>query len=201
MDETYTPPPTNTEDDPAAAAKRLMETPKTPNYGLRRAGAVAIGVGVIAGIGGIGQAIHNENAHEQQVTNVTEAYQHDQNILKEIHTEALKKVDPASIVGMFMINEQNDTINKLSLDIAHSQPEYVNGDEATKNFIDYTILESGKAQGSYDLKDNFVETKVKINGKDTLIVQNATGVAEQLQEQQLSTPDGDGSTVPATETH
>ncbi|MDB5160202.1 MAG: hypothetical protein JWO99_465 [Candidatus Saccharibacteria bacterium] len=186
---------TNTpQDEETLAARRILGM--TPRQAALAGGAV-----VLAGAVVLGPTISNEIKKDDRASSLSAENTHNTTVLTEIHSDALAKVDPANIVGMFMINEQSDTINQISLDIAHSQPEYIHGDQATKDFIDYTILESGKAQGSYNLGDNFVETKAKIDGKDTLIVQDATGVAEQLQQQQLSTPDGDGSTIPTVDTH
>ena len=191
MDET-----TNTSQTPssqereAEAARRLMRG--------QRIGALIAAGAVVTTSFGVMQAVSNENARTDRVTTITEEYQNDQDILKEIKEDALSVVDPASIVGMFVINEGN-TIDQIGHEIAQSQPEYQNADEATQNWIDYTIQESGVAQGSYDVGDNFVVSRVEIGGKETLIVQDGTLSADHLQ---LPMPPAlDDGAIPAPNTH
>ena len=185
--ETNTPQDTEAE---ANAARRIL--------GLSPRNALLAGAAIVAG-GALflGPTISNEIKKDDRASALHAESQHQQDVLLDIQTKSQdKKIDPANIAGMFMINERNVTLNQISTDIAHSQPEYINGDEATKIWIDYTVLESGKAQGSYNIGDNFVETRIKIDGKDTLIVQDASKL------QLPMTPAlKDPSTIPAPNTH
>ena len=165
LNETNTSQNTETEAD---AARRILGL--SPRNALLAAAAIVAGGALF-----LGPTISNEIKKNDRANALHAESQHQQDVLLDIQTKAQdKKIDPASIAGMFMINEKSVTLNQISLDIAHSQPEYVNGDQATKKWIDYTVLESGKAQGTYDEGDNFVETRITINDQDTLIVQNAS---------------------------
>lgn len=159
----------------ARAAQRLESVGQPPNN-ISRNLAVAATVGALAfGAVSIGQALSNEAKHDDRVAAVTGEYQHNQDVLKDIQNKAVDPVDPASIVGIFNVSE-GKTVNQLSIDIVDGQPEYTQADQATKEWIDFTILESGKAQGSYDVGDTFVVSQTEIDGKKTLIVQDGNDV-------------------------
>lgn len=181
--------PQDTEEE-ANAARRIL--------GLSTRSALLAGAAIVAGGALVlGPTISNEIKKDDRANALHAESDRETAILVNIQTKAKDtKVDPASIAGMFMINEKGVTLNQISLDIAHSQPEYINGDQTTKNWIDYTVLESGKAQGSYDVGDNFVETRVTIDGKDTLIVQDAS----ELQLPMVPALN-DPTTIPAPITH
>ena len=78
-------------------------------------------------------------------------------------------------------------MNGKSIEILETLPGYESADEAAKDFIDFTMLESGKAQGSYDLDDTFVISETEVKGQITYIVQDGTGIQQ--------------NTIPSPETH
>ena len=142
--------------------------------------AAIITVGVLGGVGyGAGQAAQNSNAQNERVASAAQSYEHNESVQAEIKEKAHDRVRPESIVGIFDI-EPNTTISELSEEIVEKQPQYQEADQKEKDFIDYTVLESGKAQGSYDVKDTFVVSKDTIDGKDTLIVQDGEDIANEL---------------------
>lgn len=205
MSETYTPPetePTNEvpaednfaaidewqQEDAARRAQAMIEAPVAPpvqtnnEKGSVNKATVAT-VGLITGAallsgGLIAQNVSNEIRNNDRVATITAEYEHNQDILAEIQTEALAPVDPASIVGIFNVSE-GQTINSLSINIVDAQAEYQNADETTKDWIDYTILESGKAQGTYHIDETYVVSHVTIDGKDTFIVQDGKDIPKE----------------------
>jgi len=197
MDESYTPPRTNgpTSDEreanaaEAAEAARRVMNPTSNKVGLALAGGALLLGGAV-----IGQAVSNEVAHNDRVASVTAEYQHNQDILEQIKSESVGKVDPANVVGVFDIKD-GATVNQLSINIVSTQPEYMNGDEATQDWIEFAILESGKAQGSYDNGDVFVVSHTEINGKDTFIVQDGSTI------EYPTPPMVSGNAIPSPDTH
>ncbi len=166
----------------AEAARKTLN----PNYNARR---IAVGAAAIGGIGAAlltGQLVQNQNVSDKRIASVQAEYQNDQNILNEIDEKALASVDPASIVGFFNMTPGSTIISK-STELIRSLDLYKNADQTSRNFIDFTILQSGMAQGIYQPEEPFVVAEEQIDGQNTLIVQNGTGV-------QLST-------IPAPDTH
>jgi hypothetical protein len=161
------------EERTAESARRIMN----PDYAARRVavGAAAIGIGAALLAGG--QAIPNEIKHNDRVASVTAEYENDQNILNEIKKQSLAPVDPASIVGIFDITE-GTTINSESIKIVESLPAYQSAGKTQQEWIDFALLESGKAQGSYDLNEKFAVTEVEINGKSTYVVQDGNDIQQ-----------------------
>lgn len=205
MSETYTPPETEStnqtpaedpfavldewQEDAAKRAKSIIDAPTaTPiepedkkdgsHKGVIAATSFVAGAALFLGGGLIAQTVSNEAQHNDRVAAVTAEYEHNQSILTEIQTEALAPIDPASIIGVFNVTE-GQTINSLSINIVNSQAEYQNADEATKDWIDYTILESGKAQGVYHIGEMYVVSHATIDGKDTLIVQDGNEIPQE----------------------
>lgn len=162
----------------AAASRRVFE--RSSNNQSKLGIGIAAGAISLALVAQIGQNASNQSKQENAAASASaEAYDRE-NILDEIQTAANKKVDPADIAGMFVINS-GDTIDGIGNEIARSQPEYKNGDENTRKWIDFTIIESGLAQGSYDIGDNFVVSRYVIDGKETLVVQDGTISPDHLQ--------------------
>ena len=159
--------------DAAAASKRL--------FGKENANALkAVGVGVAGTllVGGlVGSNIEQQHREDERVASISQEYEQNQNLITEIQDRALANVDPANIVGIFDITP-GSTINGKSLEILETLPGYEAGDESDKNFIDFTMLESGKAQGPYELDDTFVISQTEINGQETYIVQDGTGIQQ-----------------------
>ena len=155
------------------------QTSESSDKFMRRAAAAGIALGVgFVGVG-VGQAVENNTKNEQKVASIAADFEHNESIYNEIIEQASAEVDPANVVGIFDI-DAGTTVNSLSIDIAHIQDLYQDSDKETQDFIDYTLLESGKAQGSYDLNDTFVVSKVTIDGRDTLIVQDGEGFTTTL---------------------
>jgi cytoskeletal protein RodZ len=200
MDETYTPPPKNqkTSEEREADAAFGAESARRL-FPLSRGTVIkgALGVASLALIGTVvGQQVQADNEHSAEVASAHASYEHDQNILKEITTEAqAKKIDPANVKDLFGITEGH-TLYSLSISAAESQPEYKTADEKTKQWIDFTVGKSAEDQGSYNVGDSFVISSAEIDGKNTLIVQN--GQNYQLPDVGAST---DAGTIPSPETH
>jgi hypothetical protein len=180
------------------AARRVMNGGNSGDI-TRRGTAVLAGVALLTGGYIAGQNFSNENNQTKRANSISIENKHYQDIIKEIDAKATAKIDPASIVGMFVINQGN-TVYQISNEIAGIQPEYKSGDKATKEWIDFTVLESGNAQGPYNEGDNFVVSRAKIDGKETLIVQEGTLNSNHLQLPLPPAINTDG-TIPAPITH
>lgn len=177
MDETYTPPTQDqkNKDKVQADAARRIVGDAGPNYtGRRFAAGVVVGA-VLVGSLAIVQSISNETKHDDRVAAVKAEYEHNQDILHDIEEKAASKVDPANVVGSFNVKE-GTTVNQLSIDIVDAQSGYIQADQATKQWIHFTILKSGEAQGIYNVGDNFVVSHAKINDKNTFIVQDGSDI-------------------------
>jgi len=174
---------TNSEySDAAAASKRLFGK---ENHGvLKVVGASAAGALLIGAA--VGSNIEQQAREDERVASISEQYAQDESLLAEIQDQALADVDPASIVGIFDITP-GSTVNGKSIEILETLPGYESADQAAKDFIDFTMLESGKAQGSYDLDDTFVISETEVKGQITYIVQDGTGIQQ--------------NTIPSPETH
>ena len=174
---------TNSEySDAAAASKRLFS--KENHGALKAVGVGTAGALLIGAV--VGSNIEHQTREDERVASISEQYAQDQNLLEEIKDQALADVDPASIVGIFDITP-GSTVNGKSIEILETLPGYESADEVAKDFIDFTMLESGKAQGSYDLDDTFVISETEVNGQTTYIVQDGTGIQQ--------------NTIPSPETH
>lgn len=168
----------------------MIEEIKTPQTSEYRAAArriigsgdskviIAIGAGAALLLGGaVGINTNNSTHSEERNSSIIEQYQQNEAVLQEIKDEALAPVDPANIVGLFDVTP-NTTVNDSSIAIVKTLTGYEAADKQTKDFIDFTVLESGKAQGSYDLGDTFTVSRATIDGRDTFIVQDGAGVEE-----------------------
>ena len=140
---------------------------QTPNYNLRRA-AVASGaiIGVVGGASLIGQAVENGTKEEQRIETITTAFEEHEEFLKETVEQATNWADPLDIQDTFTING-----NEALIDLGESIVVNLDGYEENKNLIDYTMLQSALAQGSYDVNDTFAVTSAEIGGRDTYIIQ------------------------------
>jgi hypothetical protein len=183
--------PTSDEREAAAAARRLSDLDETPNYARRRLAAATIAGGVLVG-GVIGvQAITNEIKANEQATEIKADYQADQDFLTAIQTEALQPADPLDIQGnYFQVGEEGFT---TLFDEAKSIAVNLENYQTNQDLIDYTLLESAKAQGMYHEGEFFAVTPAEIEGQSTYIVQPV----EDVNDIQLPTE----STLPAPETH
>jgi len=157
--------------DAAAASKRLFSGEN--NNVLKAVGIGAAGALLVGAV--VGSHIENDIRDNERIATITQEYEQNQNLLTEINDKALADVDPASIVGIFDITPDS-TVNGKSIEILETLSGYESADETAKHFIDFTMLESGKAQGSYDIDDTFVITEVEIDGKETYIVQDGSDV-------------------------
>lgn len=162
----------------AAASRRVFE--RSSNNQSKLGIGIAAGAISLALVAQIGQNASNQTKQENAAASATARAYDREKVLDEIQTAANNKVDPADIVGMFVINS-GDTIDGIGNKIAHSQPEYKNGDENTRKWIDLTINQSGIDQGPYEYGDKFVVSRVVIDGKETLVVQDGTISPDHLQ--------------------
>lgn len=155
----------------AKAARDILNS--SPNTRRLVVGSIAVGGALAALLAG--QIAQNENTHNERTTSIHAEYQNDQNIKQEIDDKALAPVNPASIVGLFNITP-GSTINGKSIEIIYSLDFYKNSNQKSKDFINYTIYESGLALGTFQPEESYVVTEGQIDGKETLLVQKNDGI-------------------------
>ena len=141
-----------------------------PNNRARRLGVGSLAAASLVAVLLAGQVIENENKLTNHIESVKNEYQSSQSLDQEIRDKALGPVDAASIVGLIDITP-GSTLNSKSIELTHSLDVYKDADQETKNFMNYTILESGNDQGIYQPGGEFVVTQSQVNGTYTLLVQ------------------------------
>jgi len=170
MSEKIQTPPTTDHAEAASASRRL--------FAHLNSKAIAISAGAALLLGGaVASNIENNIHNDERKSSVIEDYQKDQAVTAEIGEKALEPAVKANIVGLFDITP-GTTVNESSFAIVQTLDAFGAADKQTKDFITFTVLESGNAMGSYDLGDTFAVSRATIDGRDTFIVQDGTGVEE-----------------------
>lgn len=126
-----------------------------------------IAAGIIGGLmvtSIVGGTIERSSREEERVHLITEEYEHGQDILGEINSRSkiLFDSEKDDMVGYLPITE-GETLYDTALSLI---PESFKDNQ----FVQYTLLESAKSNGTYQSDDIFAITKEEIDGKETLLV-------------------------------
>ena len=145
----------------------LYMSEQTPNYNLRRAVAVSGAIIGVAGAAGIvGQSIENGIKSDDRKETIIENFEGDQDFLANIVAEANKPADPLDIQDMITVDG-----SEALVDAGQSIVVNLDGYAEKSDLIDYTILQSALAQGTYQEGETYAVTTATIEGQHTYIIQ------------------------------
>lgn len=140
----------------------------TPNYNLRRAGALGaaiVGVAVPGYL--VAQAANNALNDQQREAQLHAEFKTDADFLSAIQEAATQPADPLDIQATFQITDETVSLVNSAESIVVNLEDY----EGHEDLIDYTINQSALAQGIYHEGEEYAITSAKIDGQETYIVQ------------------------------